>query len=58
MKYEVWKKLGGNRVAPLVLLSPRGDLSGAGPETTLEEGGSWGKHGFPHESAPKWRDLV
>jgi hypothetical protein len=47
MKYEVWKGLGGNReVSPLVLLSPRGDLSGARAEATLEEGG------------PKGSDLV
>jgi hypothetical protein len=41
--------LGGNReVSPLVLLSPRGDLSGAGAEAIPKEEGSWGKHGFSH----------
>jgi hypothetical protein len=59
MKYEVWKGFGGNReVSPLVFLSPRGDLSGARAEATLEEGGPWGKHGFPHGGAPKGSDLV
>ena len=26
------------------------------PEATSEEGGSWGKHGFPHGSEPKASD--
>jgi len=44
----------GNReVSALFLLSPRGDLSGAGAEAIPKEGGSWGKHGFPHGSEPK-----
>jgi hypothetical protein len=42
---------GGNRaVSPFVLLGPRGDLSGARAGAILQEGGSWGKHGFPHGS--------
>src|SRR6266511_1484060 len=45
---------GGNReVSPLFLLECRGDLSGAGHEALYKEGGSWGKHGFPHGSEPK-----
>src|SRR6266545_2639955 len=45
---------GGNReVSPLFLLECRGDLSGAGLEAFYKEGGSWGKHGFPHGSEPK-----
>jgi uncharacterized protein YbjT (DUF2867 family) len=41
----------GNReVSRLLLLAARGDLSGAGGEATSKEGGSWGKHGFPHGS--------
>src|SRR5205807_9007065 len=48
----------GNReVSPLLLLGPRGDLSGARAEATHEEGGSWGKHGFPHGSEPKASDA-
>ena len=47
----VGKGRGGNReVSPLSLFSPRGDLSGAGAEAIPKEGGSWGKHGFPHGS--------
>jgi hypothetical protein len=49
--------VGGNReVPPLVLLGPRGDLSGAEVEGNFKEGGSWGEHGFPHESEPKASD--
>ena len=41
--------VGGNReVSPIFLLDPRGDRSGARVEAILKEGGSWGKHGFPH----------
>ena len=47
----VGKGRGGNReVSPVSLLSARGDLSGAGVEAIPKEGGSWGKHGFPHGS--------
>jgi len=47
----------GNReVSPLFLLSARGDLSGASAEAIPKEGGSWGKHGFPHGSDPKASD--
>jgi len=56
----------GNReVSPLFLL--RGGGSGriatttttttTTPEATSKEGGSWGKHGFPHGSEPKARDA-
>ena len=49
---------GGNReVSPLELFDVRGDLSGAGVEAnTPQEGGSWGKHGFPHASEPQARE--
>jgi acetyl-CoA/propionyl-CoA carboxylase biotin carboxyl carrier protein len=48
---------GGNReVSPLFLLERRGDLSGAGLEAFYKEGGSWGKHGFPHGSERKASD--
>ena len=49
---------GGNReVSPTALLGARGDLSGAGAEAIPKEGGSWGKHGFPHGSEPKASDA-
>ena len=51
---------GGNReVSPLELFDVRGDLSGAGVEAhTSEEGGSWGKHGFPHATEPQAREVA
>jgi hypothetical protein len=55
---RVGKGLGGNpEVYPLLLLGVRGDLSGAGVEASLKEGGSWGKHGFPHGREPKAPDT-
>ena len=52
------KGQGGNReVSPLSLLGARGDLSGASAEAYLKEGGSWGKHGFPHGREPKATDA-
>ena len=49
---------GGNReVSPLYLFDARGDLSGASVEAySQEEGGSWGKHGFPHANEPQARE--
>ena len=45
---------GGNReVSPLLLSDESGDLSGAYVGAFPEEGGAWGKHGFPHASEPK-----
>jgi hypothetical protein len=50
---------GGNwEVSPRVLFGARGDLSGARAEATLKEGGSWGKHGFPHATEPKAREAA
>ena len=51
---------GGNReVSPLELFDVSGDLSGAGVEAnTSEEGGSWGKHGFPRASEPQAREAA
>ena len=47
----------GNReVSPLAIFDVRGDLSGAGVEAITKEGGSWGKHGFPHANEPKARE--
>src|SRR2546427_13099379 len=48
----------GNReVSPLFLLSVcGGGRHAADAEATSKEGGSRGKHGFPHGSEPKARD--
>jgi hypothetical protein len=55
---RVGKGYGGNReVSPPLILGARGDLSGAGGEATLKEGGAWGKHGFPHGREPKATDA-
>jgi hypothetical protein len=41
----------------MFIFGARGDLSGAGIEATIpEEGGSWGKHGFPHANEPQARE--
>ena len=49
----------GNReVSPLLLSDERGDLSGAYVGASPKEGGSWGKHGFPHASEPKASEAV
>jgi hypothetical protein len=50
---------GGNReVSPLLLSDERGDLSGAYVGASPKEGGSWGKHGFPHATEPQAREAV
>ena len=50
---------GGIReVSPRVFSGTRGDLSGAGVGACLKEGGTWGKHGFPHASEPQVREVV
>jgi hypothetical protein len=47
---------GGNReVSPLLLSDARGAGVGAYSE---KEGGSWGKHGFPHEPEPEAREAA
>src|SRR5438093_11679996 len=55
---------GGRRVRGNRAVSPSFLLRGGGggriatsPEATSKEGGSWGKHGFPHGSEPKARDA-
>src|SRR5438093_7451563 len=49
----------GNReVSPLFLLRGGGGGRIANTsEATFKEGGSWGKHGFPHGSEPKASDA-
>jgi hypothetical protein len=49
----------GNReVSRTLILAARGDLSGAGGEAMTEEGGSWGKHGFPHGSEATREEML
>ena len=45
----------GNREVPRIeILRLRAQLRGARAEaSTEEEGGSWGKHGFPHATEPE-----
>jgi hypothetical protein len=45
-----WRGLGGNRgVPPRLIRRVPGDMRGRQAAVHLErEGGSWGKHGFPH----------
>jgi hypothetical protein len=47
-----WGRTPGNReVSRLVVLDAGGDFGAArGEAHPEEEGGPWGKHGFPHES--------
>jgi hypothetical protein len=53
----LWGRVPGNRkVSRLFLLDERGDRSGALVEAIPKEGGSWGKHRFPHGSEPKASD--
>ena len=50
---------GGNReVSPLLLSDERGDLSDAYVGASPKEGGSWGKHGFPHATEPQAREVA
>jgi hypothetical protein len=50
----------GNREVPPATktgLGARGHLRAAWADANLEEGGSWGKHGFPHGSEPNASDA-
>jgi hypothetical protein len=50
---------GGDReVSPLLLLRARRDMRAAGAQAYLEEGGSWGKHGFPQATEPKAEEAA
>jgi hypothetical protein len=44
---------GTGRFPPVEVLGGGGDMRAAPAEANLREGGSWGKHGFPHASEPK-----
>ena len=48
----------GNREVPRIeILSPCDDLRGARTEASSEEeGGPWGKHGFPHATEPQAKE--
>jgi hypothetical protein len=50
----------GNReVPPRVILGPHDDLISVRAEAYIgKEGGSWGKHGFPHATEPKAREAT
>jgi hypothetical protein len=50
----------GNREVPRIeILRLRAHLRGALAEaSTGEEGGAWGKHGFPHATEPKAEEVV
>src|SRR6266540_216646 len=49
---------GGNRdVSPHSLRCTRGDRNGARTPAIPKEGGSWGKHRFPHGSEPEVSDA-
>jgi hypothetical protein len=37
---------------------PLGILAACGEASTPEEGGSWGKHGFPHATEPKAEEAT
>jgi hypothetical protein len=60
MTYDVLEGVMGNREVPRIeILEVRGDASGARFEAIPEEeGGSWGKHGFPHATEPKAKEHV
>ena len=61
MKCHVGEGVMGNReVLRIEILARRADLSGASGKAHIEEeeGGSWGKHGFPHAIEPKARENV
>jgi hypothetical protein len=50
---------GGKReVSPRPIFGVRGDLSGGRAEANRKEGGSWGKHGFPHASEPQASEVA
>jgi hypothetical protein len=50
----------GNREVPRIeILRLRAHLRGARAEACPEEeGGSWGKHGFPHANEPKAKEAA
>jgi hypothetical protein len=50
--------VGGNReVPPFLILVGRADMGGAPDEAgSEEEGGSWGKHGFPRATEPEAKE--
>jgi hypothetical protein len=48
---SVWRGLGGNREVPPI------EILGGAEGNSEEEGGTWGKHGFPHGSEPEASDA-
>jgi len=52
-------RVAGNReVSRPLILVVRDDLSGARDEAIPKEGGSWGKHGFPHGSEATREEML
>jgi len=51
--------MGNREVSHRLIRGTRGDLSGAGVAAfPSEEGGPWGKHGFPHATKPKAEEFL
>jgi hypothetical protein len=50
----------GNREVPRIVILPvRADMRGARWEASSEEEwGPWGKHGFPHATEPKAKEVA
>jgi hypothetical protein len=59
MSEERGRVMGNREVSHPLIRGARGDLSAAGVAAfPLEEGGPWGKHGFPHETKPKAEEFL
>jgi hypothetical protein len=59
MKCGVVEGAGGNReVPPVHILEERGNRAAVVEAYIQKEGGSWGKHGFPHATEPQARENV
>jgi len=56
---ERGRVMGNREVSHRLIRGTRGDLSGAGVAAfPSEEGGPWGKHGFPHATKPKAEEFL
>jgi len=55
---ERGRVMGNREVSHLLIRGAGGDLSAAGVAAFLvEEGGPWGKHGFPYATKPKAEEF-
>jgi hypothetical protein len=51
--------MGNREVSQHLIRGARGDLSAASVAALpLEEGGAWGRHGFPRETKPKAEEFL